>query len=152
MLTRVEKRLEAQPDVTVKHAGGPHGTLAWDRLVRQRIFIAQFRARCSMECDKNNWGSEVAHPAIHMRCGCEVAPPPPRQYSVGDHASSPAIEAAWRAQSARGTLRRFEADAGKPAGGSAQRGEVARGASARGRAQAICLAREAAEKMEKRQC
>ena len=156
MLTRVGKRLEARPDVTVKHVGGPHGTSTWDRLVRQRIFIARFRARCSMECSKINWESKVAHPAIHTRCECKVAPPeslpPPRQYSAGDHTSPPAIEAAWSTLSAKGALRRLEASGGEPAGGSAQRGEAAMGASARGRARAVCPVREATEERGKRQC
>ena len=83
MLTRVGKRLEAQPDVKVKHTGGPRGTSTQDRLVRQRIFIARFWDRCLMECCKINWESKVAHPAIHTRCGYKVAPPeslpPPQQ-------------------------------------------------------------------------
>ena len=156
MQIRVRKRLETRLDVTAKHAGGPRGTLARDRLVRQRIFIARFRARCLMECGRIDWGSKVAYPAIHTRCGCKVASPkslpPPRQYSAGDCASPPAIEAAWRALSAKGALRRLEASVGEPAGGSAQRGEAATGATARGQARAVCPAREAAEERGKRQC
>ena len=105
---------------------------------------------------KINRGSKVAHPAIHTRCRCKVAPPesppPPRQYNAGDCASPLAIEVAWRVLSAKGTLRRLEASMGKPIGGSVQRGEAATGASARGRARAIYPAREAAEERGKRQC
>ena len=122
MQTRVGKRLETRPDVTVKHAGGPRGTSVHDRLTKQRIFIARFRAQCLMECSGIGWGSKVAYLAIQPGCRCMVAlpesPPPPRQYSTGDCAPPPAIEAAWRALSAMGALRRLEASAEEPAGGS----------------------------------